>query len=391
MQPPRGSCRLIRVVCPELATCDRHRNRVLEARELAMLHEFITEHRGEVLRRTRLRVAERTAPQATKAELETGIPLFLDDLVATLEGELDRAESIDRDASIHGGRRQRTGFTVAQVVHDYGDICQVVTELAIELRAPIDTREFKTLNRCLDDAIAQAVTEYSRARERSIGEVEVQRLGFLAHELRNHLQTASLSFEILRSGSLTINGSTGGVLGRSLAGLSDLVDRTLAQVRLDDGVDHRERVEMSSFLEEVEAAGSIAARHRGVSLTVELGEPGVAVDADRQLLGSAFSNLLQNAIKFTHPSGHVRLVTTTTPTRVSVDVEDECGGLAPGRADAFFDGAPASPQGGPGSGLGLGLLISKRAVESMGGTIRARNRAGVGCVVTIDLPRLPPA
>jgi signal transduction histidine kinase len=354
-----------------------------------MLHEFITENREEVIRRTRALVAQRAAPQPTKAELEIGIPLFLDDLVATLRGGFDRSESIDRDASLHGHNRQRSGFTVAQVVHDYGDICQSVTQLAIELRAPIDTDEFKTLNRCLDDAIAHAVTEYSRTRERSIVEEEVERLGFLAHELRNHLQTASLSYEILRSGSVSIGGSTGAVLGRSLAGLSQLVDRTLAQVRLDDGVDHRERVDIPGFLEEIEAACSIAARDRDVSLTVERGDESVSVDADRQLLGSAFSNLLQNAIKFTPPRGHVRLLTTVTADRVSIDVEDQCGGLAPGRTEAFFDESMPRKQGGPGQGLGLGLIISKRAVGSMGGTICARNRPGIGCVFTIDMPRRP--
>lgn len=352
-----------------------------------MLHEFITDNRDEVIRRTRARVAQRTAPQPTKAELEIGIPLFLADLVATLDGGSDRSESIDRDASLHGRVRQRSGFTVAQVVHDYGDICQAVTQLAIELRAPIDTAEFKTLNRCLDDAIAQAVTEYSQARERSILEEEVERLGFLAHELRNHLQTATLSYEILRSGSVSIGGSTGGVLGRSLAGLSQLVDRTLAQVRLDDGVDHRERVDIPDFLEEIEASCSIAARDRDVWLTVERGDEGVSVDADRQLLGSAFSNLLQNAIKFTQPQGHVRLLTTVTADRVSIDVEDQCGGLDPGRSDTFFDESIQRKQGGTGQGLGLGLMISKRAVDSMGGTIRARNQPGIGCVFTIDMPR----
>ena len=43
-----------------------------------------------------------------------------------------------------------------------GDICQAVTELALEQHAPITTEEFHTLNRCLDTAIAEAVTEHGR-------------------------------------------------------------------------------------------------------------------------------------------------------------------------------------------------------------------------------------
>src|SRR5687767_12306224 len=132
----------------------------------AMLHEFLTANREEILRRTRARVATRAAPRPTHEELALGIPLFFDELIVILSGAADRGDVIDRDATRHGERRQRMGFTVAQVVHDYGDLCQVVTELAIELRAPIGTEEFKTLNGCLDDAIAQAVAEYARERER---------------------------------------------------------------------------------------------------------------------------------------------------------------------------------------------------------------------------------
>ena len=70
--------------------------------------------------------------------------------------------AIGSTATRHGRDLLALGFTVSQVVHDYGDICQAVTELAIEQNAPITTDEFKTLNRCLDTAIAEAVTEHAR-------------------------------------------------------------------------------------------------------------------------------------------------------------------------------------------------------------------------------------
>ena len=56
---------------------------------------------------------------------------------------------------------------MSQVVHDYGDVCQAITELAVEMDAPISTDDFRMLNRCLDDAIAGAVTEYGRERNQS--------------------------------------------------------------------------------------------------------------------------------------------------------------------------------------------------------------------------------
>ena len=67
-------------------------------------------------------------------------------------------------ASLHGRELMQRGFTVDQVVHDYGDLCQAITDLAFELKAPIEIDEFRTLNRCLDNGIADAVTEYSYQR-----------------------------------------------------------------------------------------------------------------------------------------------------------------------------------------------------------------------------------
>lgn len=351
-----------------------------------MLHEFLTQNREEILSRAQSRVAGRAAPQATREELTVGIPLFFDDLAAVLTNTADRVGAITRDATRHGERRQRKGFTVAQVVHDYGDLCQVITELAIERGAPIGTEEFRTLNGCLDDAIAQAVTEFSRVKERSISDNESQRLGFLAHELRNLLQTANLSFDILKGGTVGIGGSTGAVLGRSLSSLRALVDRTMAQVRLDIGIQHPERIEVGPFLEEVEAAASMQAMDCGMSLSLDHGIAGVAVEADRQLLGSAVSNLLQNAFKFSRRGSHVQLGTRSTTDRVVIEIADQCGGaLIPAQIDRFFAGQQS---GADKSGLGFGLAISRRAIESMGGTLTARNREDIGCVFSIALARL---
>src|ERR1700678_1321257 len=102
-----------------------------------MLHEVLETHRSELIARTRAKVASRSAPQATENELECGVPLFLDQLGVTLRLSLTDNTAIAKSAGVHGRALLRSGFTVAQVVHDYGDICQAVTELDTELAAPI--------------------------------------------------------------------------------------------------------------------------------------------------------------------------------------------------------------------------------------------------------------
>jgi hypothetical protein len=129
-----------------------------------MLHEFLSKNRPAILARTRAKVAARPTPRATEDELETGIPLFLDHLIDNLRSTPTSPGSGARNAARHGAALLKAGFSVAQVVHDYGGVCQAVTELSEELNAPIAADEFRIFNRCLDDAIAEAVTEYTRRR-----------------------------------------------------------------------------------------------------------------------------------------------------------------------------------------------------------------------------------
>jgi signal transduction histidine kinase len=356
-----------------------------------MLHEFLTLHREEIIARTRQRVGSRTCPQPTEAVLEHGVPLFLEQLAGTLRREQETlarptSPEMARSALLHGAELRRAGFTVGEVVHGYGDVCQAVTELGIELEIPISADEFKTLNRCLDDAIAQAVTEYSRQRDLSLPR-GAARHAFFVHEERNLLNNAILAFEALKTGTVGIAGSTGGILGRNLIALRNLIERSLDEVRLQVGLHHREGVALSELVEEAGLAAAMEARSRDLQLTVTPVEPGVVIDVDRQLIAAALANLLQNAFKFSRSNGHVVLRTdTATADRVLIEVEDECGGLPPGQAEDLF--RPFAQRSSDRSGLGLGLAVAREGVAVNGGEIRVRNLPGRGCIFTMELPRL---
>jgi signal transduction histidine kinase len=354
-----------------------------------MLHEFLLANRAVVIARVRAKVAVRPAPRATEEELERGIPLFVDQLIESLKGSQATSLAMQESASRHGGNLLVGGFTVAQVVHDYGGVCQAVTELADEMNAPISASEFHTFNRCLDDSIAKAVTEYSRQREQSLTAQGNERMGELAHELRNALGVAMLTFQTIKKGSVGLGGSTSALLGRSLMRLSTLIDSSLAHVRIESGLHASERVSVREFMEEVEVSATMEAHGRDVALAVTTVERGIDVMVDRPLLAAAVANLLQNAFKFTRPHGRVSLKASSDNDRVLIEVADECGGLPPGKADELF--RPFEQRSHNRSGLGLGLSISRKSVEISGGQIRVRDLPGVGCVFTIDLPRLLPA
>ena len=298
---------------------------------------------------------------------------------------------IGRSAVKHGHHLLLQGFTLSQVVHDYGDVCQSITELAVEKSAPISPNDFGTLNRCLDDAIAGAVTEYGRGQNQFTLDRESvrgnERLGFLAHELRNLINTAVIAFEVLKTGDVGVAGSTGGVLHRSLIGLRALIDRSLAEVRLTRAVQHREQFQVSEFIEELALAATLEANARGITLAVIPVEDGVAIEADRQVLAAAVGNLLQNAFKFTRPRTTVTLRVCACAERVLIEIQDECGGLPDENLNELF--RPFEQRSADRTGLGLGLGLSRAGIEANSGRIHARNLPDRGCVFTVDLPRLP--
>lgn len=372
-----------------------------------MMHEFLANNRQDLIERCRAKVAGRPARAATAQQLQNGVPLFLEQLIRTLRveqtdnpldsrkisgpagGELTLSE-IGASAAQHGRELLKLGFSVDQVVHDYGDLCQAITDLAFERDAPFQIDEFRTLNRCLDNAIADAVTEFSYQRDDAVADEHARETnlqqGFFAHELRNFLSTAMLALAAAKTGNLNLSGATGAVLERSLIGLSDMIDRSLAEVRVVAGKPVQSQMfSVAEFIAEVKYAADLAAQVRGCVLTVSPVDAEMAVSGDRDLLYSAVGNLLQNAFKFTHDHTEVTLNAYAVGNQVLIDVKDHCGGLQAGDAERMF--LPFTQAGEDKSGLGLGLSIARRGVEFSDGTLTVRNVPGTGCVFTISLPR----
>jgi hypothetical protein len=211
-----------------------------------MLHEFLTANRTELIKRCREKVARRYEPAKTPAAIDHGVPQFLQQLVDTLMSEQQTSargvdepapsptsSAIGRAATMHGAELLRLGFSVDQVVHEYGDVCQSVTELAVEGGVPITTDEFRTLNRCLDDAIADAVTSYALSGQVAIDDRAKDlrtQLDTFADEYRRLLDVAMRAFSAIKTGNVGLNGATGALLGHTLVDLQYLAERTLPEI-----------------------------------------------------------------------------------------------------------------------------------------------------------------
>jgi hypothetical protein len=219
-----------------------------------MMSSFLHRHREELIRRCMVKVGQRPMRQATDLQLSSGIPLFLAQLQRTLEAE-ERQQPMESlkisgasggdalslsemglSAGAHGRHLMALGFTVDQVVHDYGDLCQAITDLAVESDAPFAVSEFRTLNRCLDNGIASAVTGFTSQRDLSFAEKEHARASehedVLLAGLRNALATATYAVAAMEIGNLPMSGSTGNILKKSLEAIrSHVGGPTLDAVR----------------------------------------------------------------------------------------------------------------------------------------------------------------
>jgi len=366
-----------------------------------MLREFLTDNRDDLIERCRLKVAMRRAPRATPRELSHGVPLFLEQLIDIFprfvpEKDADNAEAAQHDAQIaqtaarHGQELLRHDFTIEQVVHDYGDLCQSITELAVKRAAPITVREFGSLNITLDNAIASAVASYSAQHEAAFADTDQlhakERLGVLANAMRNLLNTAILAASAMKRGSVGLGGATAAALDRSLIAMRGLIDRTLADVRLDTSpVDAAEVIEIGPFIAAIQLAAVLEANSARCELTVVV-QPDIFVRGDRHLLASAVANLLHCGVAGTQRDGEVFLSARTRDGRVIIDVEDSCTGLAPEALRQMIEGF--EQRSGGKSALGAALDSARKAVEANSGTLSARAIPGKGCLYTIDLPEV---
>jgi signal transduction histidine kinase len=373
-----------------------------------MLYKFLANNRADLIARCIEKVAQRPKRAATQEQLANGIPMFIGQLIRTLEaeqgGEVGAGVGISGPsggkgssltemgvtATAHGKELLALGYSVDQVVHDYGDLCQAITDLAFERDAPFSVDEYRTLNRCLDNAIADAVTEFSAERDAALEQqhgVEInEQIGFLMHELRNALGTASLAVNALDLGHLTMAGATGAVLRRSLAAMGQLITRSLDEVRFQSGDPPLlQRHSLTAFIADAKLAGDLDAMHQKCRLTVAEVDPLLGIEGNRPHLLGAVMNLLQNAFKFTQQHSEVLLTAYVHGERILIEVQDHCGGLPAGNAEKMF--TPFTQRSEDRTGLGLGLTIARKSVEADGGILSVKNMPGEGCIFTIDLPR----
>jgi hypothetical protein len=219
-----------------------------------MLKEFLQKNEGVILALTARKTLELAGDHPSSDQLKRGLPSFYRQIIevigaagssatpprkdvaaiaraadlcdeptmATAAGQPREAE-LARSAGVHGLEMLRLGYTLSHVVHAYGAMCQSITEIAAEKDAAIGADEFHALNRCLDVAIAGAVTDYQSRKDGAPG-LEGKDV---AKEMRTTLVRAKAAFEAIQRGAVGTSGSTARTLASSLSRLEKLIDQSV--------------------------------------------------------------------------------------------------------------------------------------------------------------------
>lgn len=339
----------------------------------------------------RFREADPETADLARSVIRNDLPRFLDRVVATVSsgGRPSTSGPSLESAGVHGKQRQDLGIDIQSLVREYGILRDVVIEILVEQDQRFDVAEFRTWSSKISEAACEAVAQYARQRDDELAIARSNDLAFLAHELRNQATIALVTLSLAKQ-QPQASSSTLDALGETLRTLNEILDREITSARLravDAGVAlQREAIDVAALAKVVVTSVESLAAARAIAIAVH--GDATTVNADRRLLVSALSNLVTNAIKFSCEGGRITIRTRSMPTSVTLEVEDQCGGLGPAAMARIS--APWVQAGKDRSGFGLGVAIARRAVEAHDGSLDVRDLPGIGCSFTIDLPRTSP-
>jgi len=348
------------------------------------LHRLLTELRDEVLESFDQTIRSSEGIESMRrSEIRDGLPDFLDLLLAPDAAGLLGAGT----AREHGRQRFQLGFSAQDVVYEYGVLLEVLHDVAERHLLLLSREEARFLDRVFFEASYRAVAEFASQQERARTEQAGKHLSFLAHDLRDALNTAQLALTVIRNQPVHATRALAAI-ERGLDRIHGMLQRTLVAGWLNARVAvNPEEIRVQELLEGVVNELSLEIEQREQRVVIDVDAPHALI-GDRDMLASTLTNLLRNAFKFSPaPCDIVLRARASVEERVQIEVEDCCGGLPPDQLEKIFE--PFVQASRDRTGFGLGLAIARRAAEAHGGMLTVRNLPGKGCLFVLDLPVAP--
>ena len=254
--------------------------------------------------------------------------------------------------------------------------------------------DLREANEHLVLAVVSAQGLQTKAEE--IHRRQVMFLAMVAHELRNPLNPIRMATELLQHAQANegLLGQVQGILRRQVNHLARLVDDLLDGARASAGKFRLEcgRVALREVLEPVIDAIRPAIAQRQQTIATCLASESIMVHADPLRLAQVFSNLLDNASKYTQRGGEISVDLGCAGSIATLRIVDNGIGISAEALPQIFDLFVQEPhaRAHDRQGLGLGLAIVRELVEAHGGTIVAASPGrGLGSEFVVTLPVMP--
>ena len=333
--------------------------------------------------------ADGTRDDLVLRAIETGTPQLLGTIPDAFIG---RAPRTPEHAAIL--RRLGTHSAVVQPLVVHGLVRGTLTFVRGERRAPFSTADLDALAE-VGERAALALDNAVLFREaQQASEAKSAFLATMSHELRTPLN-AVLGYTWLLDEGVTgpVTAAQREQLGRvkiAANHLLALIDEVLTLSRLEAGHErlHPEPLDARVLVGEIAGLLAPGATQRGLALDAQLPDAPVPIVADPTRLRQVLLNLVSNAVKFTD-HGAVTIALVADDTWLDVQVTDTGVGIAPQHLQRIFESfwRVESDARRRTDGAGLGLAITHRLVELMGGTLTVESRLGEGSTFRVRLPR----
>jgi signal transduction histidine kinase/ActR/RegA family two-component response regulator len=240
-----------------------------------------------------------------------------------------------------------------------------------------------------------AETETARREAEAASRAKDDFLAMLGHELRNPLGAIASAVGVLdlRAGLPATAERARTVIRRQVQHLSRLVDDLLDVTRVTTGKVTLDQapVDLGELVTQVVAVWRVSGRFDRHEVSLQVSP--VWVDADATRIEQVVSNILDNALKYTPPGGHVGIRVENRGGTATIEVADTGVGIAPALIEKMFDPFVQGDRGldRAQGGLGIGLTLVRTLVGMHGGTVEAHSDgAGRGAVFAISLPCITP-
>ena len=343
----------------------------------------------------------RTLPSAdalTLKQLRNSVPMILEEIAEALssDGPVATRELI-QGSKVHGEARFHAHYNVKELVVEYRLLRRVILEqVSQELAGPLSAEQNVALNMAVDTTVQSGLlvfTEHQREQIKAASEIQSKYLSFLSHDLRNHLNHATLVLQFLsrrlaESPEYADSVEDVQAVQRSIFQTTAGMDRLLQAERLrhETAPARSEPVDLKQLLSRIAEQSAHEAKAKGLTIQVDAPD-GAVVKSDPELLTLVLQNLLGNAVKYSSRGK----VTLSARQAISGEkgawilaVRDEGPGIPVENLSRLFDAFKRGQTHGQG-GVGLGLSIASQATKLLGGKLEIESTVGVGSTFRVEL------